>query len=120
MLSDDQFGELRERLLAERARILNTSAQARSHSRDRDRRAHAGSDSIDESAEETLLGTALGLADRDQRQLQEIAAALDRLAKGCLDECEDCGDNIAFPRLRARPFTTLCVSCQEERETDSP
>ena len=35
-----------------------------------------------------------------------------------IDECEDCGEAIAFKRLLARPVTTLCIDCKEERERE--
>src|SRR5262249_43677388 len=32
--------------------------------------------------------------------------------------CEECGDEIGIARLRARPVTTLCISCKEAQEKD--
>ena len=117
MLTDDQREQIRERLLAERRRILSKAKEAAAFSRDRDRN-RIGGDSIDESAEEVLYGTELRLADRDSRTLKGIERSIQRLDAGELDECSDCGDDIAFPRLRARPMTTLCVACQEDAENE--
>jgi DnaK suppressor protein len=30
--------------------------------------------------------------------------------------CEECGEDISLPRLKARPVTTLCVSCKARQE----
>ncbi len=75
-----------------------------------------GRDSIDESTEEEIISTALRLRDREKRLLDKIDSALERLEAGKIDECEDCGQQISFKRLTARPVTTLCIDCKEERE----
>ena len=31
-------------------------------------------------------------------------------------ECEDCGDELPFGRLRALPFAEYCVSCQAQKD----
>jgi RNA polymerase-binding transcription factor DksA len=35
-----------------------------------------------------------------------------------IDECESCGEPIAFKRLLARPVTTLCIECKESAEEE--
>lgn len=115
MLSDEQSAELRALLEARQATIRASAYDAASFSRDRDR-TRVGRDSVDESAEEALYGTKLRLADRENALLNQISQSLLRLQKGELDECEDCGDQISFARLRASPMTTLCIACQEDRE----
>ena len=49
-------------------------------------------DSIDESMEEELFSTELRLRDREKYLLGKINSALERLAAGTIDECEDCGE----------------------------
>ncbi|RMH45146.1 MAG: RNA polymerase-binding protein DksA [Deltaproteobacteria bacterium] len=75
-----------------------------------------GRDSIDQCVEEELYSTELRLHDREKKLLAKIDEALARLERGEIDECEDCGDSIGFKRLLARPVTTLCVACKEDRE----
>lgn len=77
-----------------------------------------GRDSLDESSEEGLLSTELRLRDREKNLLRKVRAAQDRLLDGTLNECEDCGGPIGFKRLLARPVTTLCIECKEEREAE--
>src|SRR5947207_443263 len=81
-------------------------------------RAAVGRDSIDESMEEELFSTELRLRDREKYLLGKIDAALERLDANAIDVCEDCGEPIAFKRLLARPVTTLCIECKEERERE--
>lgn len=46
-----------------------------------------------------------------------LAEAMDRLREGTYGLCADCGCEIPERRLRALPTATLCVRCQEARES---
>jgi DnaK suppressor protein len=46
-----------------------------------------------------------------ERQLEEIDAALARLADGSYGVCERCGCEIPAGRLEARPTARTCVAC---------
>jgi DnaK suppressor protein len=115
VLTPQQIEELRAVLLAERERILTSARNTAEFSRDRDI-TRIGRDSIDESAAEALFGTKLRLADRESQLLNKVNAALERLERGEHGVCEDCDEPIQFARLQARPVTTLCIPCQEDRE----
>src|SRR5687767_15934263 len=58
------------------------------------------------------------LHDREKFLLGKIHKQIARLEKGELDVCEDCGEQIAFRRLLARPVTTLCIDCKEQSERE--
>jgi len=47
------------------------------------------------------------------RTVEEIDAALDRIAAGTYGACVHCGLAIAEERLVHRPFAATCVSCQQ-------
>lgn len=116
MLTEAQEKQIRAVLETQRDRLLGNAHEAREFSRDRDRD-RVGRDSVDESTEEALYATTLRLADRETFLLNKIVLALQRLDQGIIDQCEDCDEPIGFPRLAARPVTTLCIGCKEERET---
>lgn len=116
MLTAEEREKLREVLLAEKQRLLRNAQEGLSFSMNRDR--NIGRDSIDESMEEEIFSTELRLRDREKWLLGKINGALERLDKGIIDECEDCGERIGFRRLVARPVTTLCIDCKEEREKE--
>ena len=116
MLTTEQAAQLREVLKAEKRRLLRNAQEGLSFSMNRDR--NIGRDSIDESMEEELFSTELRLRDREKWLLGKINAALERLDAGTIDECEDCGERIEYRRLVARPVTTLCIDCKEERERE--
>jgi DnaK suppressor protein len=116
MLDEEQQQTLRTRLEADRARILDNARSALGFTMDRDRD-RVGRDSLDESTEEELYSTAMRFADRENRLLAKIDDALERLATGTIDECEECEEPIGYKRLLARPVTTLCIDCKELRES---
>lgn len=43
--------------------------------------------------------------------LAEIEAALAKLEDGSYGRCEDCGNEIAVPRLEAMPSARFCITC---------
>jgi DnaK suppressor protein len=47
--------------------------------------------------------------------LDEINAALARIDEGTFGDCTECGAAISETRLRAIPFTALCVQCARAR-----
>lgn len=116
MLNADQKEKLREALLVEKARLLKNAQEGLSFSMNRDR--NIGRDSIDESMEEELFSTELRFRDREKWLLGKINGAIERLDANTVDECEDCGEQIGFRRLMARPVTTFCIDCKEEREKE--
>jgi DnaK suppressor protein len=115
VLTQEQQEALRVKLEAERRRIGAKSRDALGFAMGRDPE-RVGRDSIDASVEEGLYSTELRLHDREKKLLTKIDEALIRLESGDINECEDCGDEIGFERLMARPVTTLCVPCKEDRE----
>jgi DnaK suppressor protein len=116
MLNAQERDKLREVLMQEKQRLLRNAQEGLSFAMNRDRT--IGRDSIDESMEEELFSTELRLRDREKWLLGKINSALDRLDAGTIDECEDCGERIEYRRLVARPVTTLCIDCKEEREKE--
>ena len=56
-------------------------------------------------------GVAAQLSDRDQRELAEIDAAVERMDAGGYGRCESCGRAIGRQRLLALPEARLCLTC---------
>lgn len=69
--------------------------------------------SIERERELTLM-----LGDRDRDKLSEIDDALERIKDTSYGGCEECGEPIAEDRLRALPFTRVCVECQSKNERE--
>jgi DnaK suppressor protein len=65
----------------------------------------------------------LRMRDRERKLLTKIDEAFARIEDGSYGRCEECGADIGIERLRARPVTTLCITCksaQEARERQGP
>jgi DnaK suppressor protein len=60
----------------------------------------------------------LRLREREQRLLKKIDEAIDRIRTGVFGVCEECGGEIGYKRLKARPVTTLCINCKTKQEED--
>ena len=56
------------------------------------------------------------LEDNAEHVLAEIDAALKRIEDGTYGICTNRGEQIPVERLEARPYATLCIDCQRERE----
>ena len=48
--------------------------------------------------------------------LRNVRAALDRIAEGKYGTCLECEEEISHKRLRAMPWATLCIDCQEHAD----
>lgn len=60
---------------------------------------------------------ALNLADNEQKILNRIEAALEKIESGdTYGHCEVCAKKISKVRLKAVPYAELCVPCQEKQE----
>ena len=54
--------------------------------------------------------------EREAGLLREVRAALDRIADGSYGVCLHCEDDISQKRLKAVPWATLCIACQEDSD----
>jgi len=107
----------RESLLEMRSQVMqgieSETKQSREGMKDE------GMDAYDLASEERDRDISLILSDRDRSKLQAIDDALARIKDGSYGICEICELDIAEDRLRALPFTRLCVSCQAEQEKEA-
>ena len=67
---------------------------------------------------DALQQQSMAKANRDagRVRLQQVEAALRRVADGSYGYCLDCDEPIGDARLRVRPEAFLCIACQERRE----
>jgi len=52
----------------------------------------------------------------DKFLLSEVQAALDKIAEGTYGLCEQCHREIGKERLEVRPYTRLCIHCENDME----
>lgn len=77
---------------------------------------HLPTDDGDESIGDALADFNLVIIDRHVRALRDIDRARERMVQGTFGTCIDCGDEIAFARLRSYPTAKRCIGCQQKRE----
>jgi len=58
----------------------------------------------------------LGLMENESDELREIQEAFERIKDGSFGLCETCKKKIPKERLKAIPYTRLCVSCKKKEE----
>jgi RNA polymerase-binding transcription factor DksA len=63
----------------------------------------------DVGTEEYAEEVNISLLENRGQLLEEVNAALDRINQGTYGRCEVCGKQIAEERLRAIPYTRLCI-----------
>ena len=67
-----------------------------------------------------IVEVGLIMGQTEHEILQDIEDALERIEAGTYGTCDDCGQPIPERRLRAIPYTVVCIACEEERERSAP
>lgn len=49
-------------------------------------------------------------------RLQQVHSALQRFEGDVYGECAECGEEVGYARLKARPESLFCIACQQARE----
>ena len=75
-------------------------------------------DPADRATAESDRSFTLRIRDRERRLIRKIQSALQRIEDGSYGICEECGEDIGVPRLKARPVTRLCINCKAKQEED--
>ncbi len=73
-------------------------------------------DPTDRATLESDRSMLLRIRDRERKLLSKIDDAFTRIDSGSYGQCEECGDEIGLARLKARPVTTLCITCKSAQE----
>jgi DnaK suppressor protein len=74
------------------------------------------SDMIDAASDASNSELQSQLSAFESRELEQIDRALKLLRMGKYGHCERCDSSIPIERLKALPYTTLCVKCQSSAE----
>jgi DnaK suppressor protein len=115
VMNATEIAELRERLIKERERIV---AEWENHGGD--------GGPIDDwngrDVEERAVQIASEVVERrialdDSNLLRKVDFALKRMAEGTYEQCENCGATIPLGRLMAKPSVSLCLVCQEAKDS---
>ncbi len=108
--------QLRTLLLALRAQLAGKGAQKIDPNRTGD--AEVGGDEDLQPLNEMLQA----IASNRNRNSGDVLARIDRALEKIQEDpdsfglCDECGDEIALPRLERMPYAELCVECQGEKD----
>src|SRR6478609_9438185 len=117
MARQDALLRLHKNLLARRSELrkrLGLELEELAHVKHSSASGDAADAAFDSSGEEI----ASTLAELESKELAQIERALRRLKAGTYGKCEACSVTIPVARLNALPFSTLCVKCQREMESE--
>lgn len=81
--------------------------------------ASATGDAADAAFDHTGEELSSQLAELEARELNQVERALLRLKQGTYGLCEACAAKIPVARLNVLPYSTLCIKCQREAESDA-
>ncbi len=59
------------------------------------------------------------LDDEVKLELRQIERALIRIDEEEYESCENCGEDVGEERLKALPYTTLCIRCATAQEENT-
>lgn len=110
----EQLDEFRTLLLDEKRELLKKAAHTIENEIELSKDDMA--DDVDLASALTEQNLSIRLRSRERAYMKKIDLALERIENEEFGECVVCGDDIALKRLRARPVTTMCISCKEEQE----
>lgn len=107
----NQFRRLLEdrkrEILTEAARVVGSMTQPSEET---------FADPNDRASLESDRSLLLRIRDRERKLLTKIDDAFVRIESGAYGRCDECGNEIGLARLKARPVTTLCISCKSSQE----
>ena len=73
-----------------------------------------------DALDETQLATERELAtrnlERESKLLRSVRQALSRIEEGTYGLCLNCEEEISAKRLKALPWTSLCIQCQQQAD----
>jgi len=102
----------RKELTARKEELLARQARVSRHTRHRE---DPLPQDFAEQAVELENGETLVALDQEMSQeLRKIDKALARIDDGTYPDCEGCGEPIGEARLRALPYSVLCIDCAED------
>jgi len=104
----------KDALLRKRSEILSAGAGAKPIQSTEGQSSRQG-DLADQATGNNEVHIQLKLKQTDAKILQAIEEALWRIEQGTYGVCRDCGEPVAAARLKAIPWTRVCITCKEKQ-----
>ena len=74
------------------------------------------SDPLDRAVVDTERSYTLRMRDRESILIRKIRRSLEDIEDDIYGICEECGQDIAIERLKARPVARRCIKCKTQQE----
>jgi DnaK suppressor protein len=114
-LKDSEIVELKSKLKNDLERIVSGFKEKKDEYREINKETK---DEVDSANDNILVSTSFRFTNRENFYLKKIKKALKKIEEGEYGLCEDCGVEITYQRLKARPTSELCINCKEESERE--
>lgn len=75
-------------------------------------------DEVDIVSAEKATQMDFRLKARNAIYIRKVRKSLQKIDEGTFGECEECGADISYSRLTARPTADLCIHCKEAEEKE--
>jgi DnaK suppressor protein len=108
--------EFRKLLAAKKESIIRKLTDTITESKEME--SNVAQDLVDKAETSYTKEFLLSLSDGERDQLLQIDEALKRLEHGEFGVCQVCTKEIGDKRLKAIPWTPLCIDCQEKAEEE--
>ena len=72
-------------------------------------------DFVDQASDDNEVHVNLRLLQIDAKLLRAIEAAIERVESGSYGICTNCEEEISHARLKAVPWTSVCIACKEKK-----
>jgi RNA polymerase-binding transcription factor len=108
--------EFRKLLAAKKESIIRKLTDTITESKEME--SNVAQDLVDKAETSYTKEFLLSLSDGERDQLLQIDEALKRLEHGEFGVCQVCTKEIGEKRLKAIPWTPLCIDCQEKAEEE--
>ena len=103
----------RYRTMLEEKRDELTEGVLSTRSRSNEQADEGDKDYIDYAVSSYTKEFLYSLSDMERNQLLQVEQALKNISEGTYGVCDECGEDIEEKRLKAVPWATYCLRCQE-------
>lgn len=76
----------------------------------------SGGDVVDFASDSAMGELSSQLAEVENRELQHLEVALQKMKSGTFGKCDACQSSIPLTRLQALPYAAYCITCKRAAE----
>jgi len=116
-LTKAQLKLLKDKLQEDAERIRN-NFQIKKQEYGNTEIAGGAKDEVDSANDNILLSADMRFSNRESLYFKKVMKSLSKIETEGYGMCDDCGGEISFQRLMARPTSEMCIVCKEESEKE--